>query len=81
MTCGCPVVISDQPALLEIAGTSEAALVTGMDDVEGLSGLLTRLAGDAALRRELSERGRAHAARFTWRHTAERLLELCREAA
>jgi glycosyltransferase involved in cell wall biosynthesis len=81
MTCGCPVVISDQPALLEIAGKSEAALVTGMDDVEGLSALLTRLARDAVLRRDLSERGRAHAARFTWRHTAERLLDLCREAA
>jgi glycosyltransferase involved in cell wall biosynthesis len=81
MTCGCPVVISDQPALIEIAGKSDAALVTGMDDVEGLAGLLGRLAADADLRRHLSERGRAHAARFTWRSTAARLLALCREVA
>jgi glycosyltransferase involved in cell wall biosynthesis len=81
MTCGCPVVISDQPALVEIAGKSEAALVTGMDDVEGLAELMSRLAGDIALRQQLSESGRRHAARFTWTATARRLLDLCKEAA
>jgi glycosyltransferase involved in cell wall biosynthesis len=80
MTCGCPVVISDQPALLEIAGNSEAALVTGMDDVEGLAGLLERLASDDALRQRLSERGRAHARRFTWKSTAAVLLAQCADA-
>ena len=35
----------------------------------------------ADLRRRLSERGRAHAARFTWTNTAALLLKLCREAA
>lgn len=81
MTCGCPVVISDQPALLEIAANSEAALVTGMDDVDGLAQTMVRLTQDADLRRRLSERGRAHAARFVWADTAARLLKLCREAA
>lgn len=81
MTCGCPVVISDQAALLEIAGDSEAVLVTGMDDVEGLAGKMARLAQDSDLRQRLSERGRAHAARFTWENTAAGLLKLCREAA
>jgi len=81
MTCGCPVVISDQPALLEIAGNSEAVLVTGMDDVDGLARKMVQLAEDADLRRRLSERGRAHAARFTWKNTAVGLLKLCREAA
>jgi glycosyltransferase involved in cell wall biosynthesis len=81
MTCGCPVVISDQPALLEIAGNSGAALVTGMDDVEGLARKLVRLAEDADLRGRLSECGRAHAARFTWENTAAGLLKLCRDLA
>ncbi|MCW5732780.1 MAG: glycosyltransferase family 4 protein [Enhydrobacter sp.] len=81
MTCGCPVVISDQPALLEIAGGSEAVLVTGMDDVVGLAGKMVQLAQDAGLRRRLSDHGRAHAARFTWASTAAGLLKLCREAA
>jgi len=81
MTCGCPVVISDQPALLEITGDSDAVLVTGMDDVDGLAQKMARLAQDADLRRRLSERGRAHAARFTWGSTAAVLLKLCREAA
>lgn len=81
MTCGCPVVISDQAALLEIAGNSDAVLVTGMDDAEGLARKLVQLAQDADLRRRLSEHGRAHAARFTWKNTAGLLLKLCREAA
>jgi glycosyltransferase involved in cell wall biosynthesis len=74
-------VISDQPALLEIAGDGDAVLVTGMDDVEGLAEKLVRLARDAGLRQGLSERGRAHAARFTWKNTATRLLDLCKEVA
>jgi len=81
MTCGCPVVISDQAALIEIAGDSGAVLVTGMDDVDGLAEKLVCLAKDAGLRERLSARGRAHAARFTWKNTATRLLDLCREAA
>lgn len=77
MCCGCPVVISDQPALLEVAGASGAALVCGMDDADGLAAQLTRLATEPALRTALAERGRAHAAHFRWEDAARILLERC----
>ncbi len=75
MECGCPVIISDQPALLEVAG--DAALVCGPDDIDALSGLIARLFAEPALRADLARRGRARAARYRWRATAEILLDQC----
>jgi glycosyltransferase involved in cell wall biosynthesis len=80
MACGCPVVISDQPALLETSGSGDAALICGMDDADGLAGILSRLAQDGALRADLSARGLRHVRRFQWSHTAQALLGYCREA-
>jgi glycosyltransferase involved in cell wall biosynthesis len=81
MACGCPVIISDQAALLEVAGADGAALVTGMDDVEGLAGQLSALHADAGLRQSMADRGRLHAARFEWSRTAAILLDLCLKIA
>lgn len=81
MACGCPVVISDQPALLETSGSGAAALVCGMRDVDGLAGHMSRLAADPLLRAELSAKGLVHARRFQWRTTAASLLEHCRALA
>lgn len=78
MMCGCPVIVSDQPALLEVTG--DAALHCGMDDVEGLTQLMTNLASDPALRDRLAAAGRDRAAHFTWAATARRLIKNCVEA-
>jgi len=75
MTCGCPVIISTQPALVEVAG--DAALQCGPDDVDALAGLMCRVHDDAGLRIKMIEAGRARAAQFTWRSTARILLDLC----
>jgi glycosyltransferase involved in cell wall biosynthesis len=75
MTCGCPVIISDQPALVEVAGG--AALQCGPDDVDALAGLMRRVHDDAPLRTKMIDAGRARAAKFTWRATARILLDLC----
>jgi glycosyltransferase involved in cell wall biosynthesis len=77
MMCGCPVIISDQPALLEVAG--DAALHCGMDDVAGLAHLLRDVAGKPELRARLAQAGRARAGQFTWVATARRLLDYCIE--
>ncbi|WP_044560730.1 glycosyltransferase family 1 protein [Azospirillum sp. B4] len=79
MACGCPVVISDQAALIEVAApeTTGAALVCGMDDAEGLARLLRRLALEEPLRRRLAANGRARAAQFRWSTTARILLDTC----
>ena len=78
MTCGCPVIISDQPALVEVC--ADAALQCGTYDIDGLSRLM-RLVHDNPVRRAaMISAGRARAARFTWRATARVLLDLCVEA-
>ena len=79
MACGCPVIISDQPALVEIAGG--AARVVKKDDVQGFSAELRRIANSPTLRATLVESGLIRAKRFTWRDTAKRLLAQCLAAA
>ena len=75
MTCGCPAIISEQPALLEICG--DAALRCGMDDVAALAGHLRALNSDRGLRERLVSAGREQARRFTWAATARCLLDQC----
>jgi glycosyltransferase involved in cell wall biosynthesis len=77
MMCGCPVIISDQPALIENAG--DAALHCGMDDVAGLARLMQNVDSDPGLRASLAVAGRECASHFTWAATARRLLEYCIE--
>jgi glycosyltransferase involved in cell wall biosynthesis len=75
MTAGCPVIISTQPALMEVAG--DAALACGMDDAAMLAGHMRALHDDAAMRERFATAGRERAKRFTWRDTARRLLDDC----
>ena len=64
MACGTPAIASDIPVFREIAG--DAALLTN-----DFASAMRRILNDATLRAELSERGRVHAAQFTWRRCAE----------
>ena len=75
MTCGCPVVISEQPALLEVCG--DAALRCEANDVAALSRHMRTLHDDAALRQRMSAAGHERARRFTWAATARALLDHC----
>ena len=75
MQCGCPVIISDQPALVEVCG--DAALRCGMDDIDQLTRLMRNLHSDSAFRAGFASAGRAHAGQFTWAATARRLLGYC----
>lgn len=62
MKSGIPVIISDQPALMEVAGG--AALIFEMDNVESLFNQMLELENDD-LRTELIVRGNQRAQRFT----------------
>jgi glycosyltransferase involved in cell wall biosynthesis len=73
MAVGCPVIASRAGALPEVVG--DAGILVAPGDSEALSREMARVAGDAALRSELARKGRARAAQFTWRRTAERTLE------
>jgi glycosyltransferase involved in cell wall biosynthesis len=69
MACGVPVLSSPAGALAETLG--EAAAFVPPDDIEGWAAAISALLGDPARRRELADRGLAHARRFTWARTAE----------
>lgn len=70
MALGRPVVVSDLPALREIAVEPGSGLSFRVGDVAALASTLHTLQADPDLSRELSERGRAFAATRTWRAQA-----------
>jgi glycosyltransferase involved in cell wall biosynthesis len=67
MACGVPVITSRSSSLGEVAGDA-ARLVDPASEAE-LAEALLAVASDAALRRELSARGLARAAAFSWERT------------
>jgi glycosyltransferase involved in cell wall biosynthesis len=75
MTCGCPVIASEQPALKEVCG--DAALRCSADDTARIAAHMQALQSDAALRTRLAAAGRERAGRFTWDSTARCLLDHC----
>jgi glycosyltransferase involved in cell wall biosynthesis len=75
MNCGCPVIISNQPALVEISGA--AALQCNANDISELARLIRALHSDPPLRERLKAAGFAHARNFTWLKTAKVLLDCC----
>jgi glycosyltransferase involved in cell wall biosynthesis len=75
MRCGCPVIVSNQPALVEIGG--DAVLRCDADDVESLSKLLLAVHSDPSLRDRLIAAGYERVKSFTWDRTARILLDLC----
>ncbi|MGA2567833.1 MAG: glycosyltransferase family 1 protein [Pseudolabrys sp.] len=75
MTCGCPVIISEQPALMEVCG--DAVLTCQADDAHAIMRHMQALATDPALRERLAKAGRARANRFTWESAARALLDYC----
>jgi len=68
MALGVPVVCSNATSLPEVAG--DAALLVDPRDPAALAEALARCLKDDATRRMLVEKGRAHAARFTWEECA-----------
>jgi glycosyltransferase involved in cell wall biosynthesis len=79
MACGTPVVTSDSSSLAEIA--DDAALLIDPLSVEQIAEALFRLHQEPHLREELSRRGRARAAEFTWERSARQTLDLYEEVA
>jgi glycosyltransferase involved in cell wall biosynthesis len=77
-TVGTPVIGTDSPGTQEITGG--AALLIRRLEVRELAEAMTRLAGDAALRRELGEKGRVNAQRFSWQRCATEILAILVEA-
>lgn len=79
MSCGCPVIASTGGALPETVG--DAGLLVEPGSPPALAAAMTRLLTEPELRARLAAQGRARAAAFTWRRTAERMMEIFRKVA
>ena len=64
MACGSPVVISDTPALVEVAG--EAALVADAHSISAIAGALKAILAEAGTADRLTTSGLQRAAHFSW---------------
>lgn len=71
---GCPVVVSDIPALRERCG--DAALYCDPYDVDSIVDCAERLLDEERLRTLLVERGRARSAELSWTRCLEQTLEV-----
>jgi glycosyltransferase involved in cell wall biosynthesis len=74
MACGCPVVTSGEGSLKEVAG--DAAYVIDAYDSKSISEGVKRVFLDDALQKELSEKGKEHAKKFTWQKTAAQTISV-----
>ncbi len=79
MACGIPVLTSNTSSLGEIAG--DAAETIDPLDTEAMTDAIVRLATDADLRRDRSERGLVRARSFSWSQTAREMLAVYHRAA
>lgn len=76
MQCGCPVVASNATSIPEVAGN--AAILVDPSDSRALSGAIYQVLTDHQLREKLIASGLRQAAKFSWDHTAETILETIR---
>lgn len=74
MSCGCPVLISDIPALREV--TRGAALSVDPADVDAIAEGIRRLVEDVSMREALKARGLCLAKEFSWNRTAAETLRV-----
>jgi glycosyltransferase involved in cell wall biosynthesis len=68
MAAGAPVLAAPAQAAVEVCG--DAARYADPGDPSAFAGAMAEIAADAALRRELAERGRRRASEFSWTDSA-----------
>lgn len=74
LTCGCPVITSNNSSVPEVVG--EAALCSDATDDESIAGDILRVVGNPALREEMIRRGFRQARRFSWNDCARITMEV-----
>jgi glycosyltransferase involved in cell wall biosynthesis len=76
MACGCPVIVSDIPALKERCG--DAAVYCDPYDIDSVCAAVETVMDDERLRAKLQLLGRIRAEAFSWSHSAAQTLQLLR---
>jgi len=77
MACGVPVITSNTSSMPEIAG--DAAILVDPTKSDGIVAAIERILGDEKFRDSLCVKGIERAAQFSWKHMAEKYLELYKE--
>ncbi|RQG89701.1 glycosyltransferase family 4 protein [Natrarchaeobius chitinivorans] len=79
MSCGTPVIGSDQSALPEVLG--DAAILVEPTETAEISAAITELVTDEEYRTELIEKGREHAQTYTWEKSSRTLYDVLSKAS
>jgi glycosyltransferase involved in cell wall biosynthesis len=79
MASGTPVITSTMSSLPEVVG--DAAMLVNPENVFDIARGIREVLVNPTLRAEMVEAGRKHAAKFSWKNTAQQVLEIYREIA
>jgi glycosyltransferase involved in cell wall biosynthesis len=79
MASGTPVITSSMSSLPEVVGS--AAMLVNPENVFDIARGIKEVLLNAPLRDQLVEAGRIHAAKYSWKNTAQQVLEIYREIA
>jgi len=79
MACGAPVIVSDTPALREVAGGA-AAVYGSPTNAEALAAAIGKVLENSSYAETLRGLGRARAAHFTWAAASSATLDVLAEA-
>jgi len=77
MASGTPVITSSMSSLPEVVG--DAAMLVNPENVFDIARGIKEVLLNPELRKRLAEAGRIHAARYSWKNTAQQVLEIYRE--
>ena len=81
MSCSLPVIASDAGAIPEVVGRDGCGILVPPKDPQALAGAIRRLLDDEELRRRMGANGRQRIeSSFSWRRTAEQVVDVYREA-
>ncbi|MDX9974628.1 MAG: glycosyltransferase family 1 protein [FCB group bacterium] len=79
LTCGCPVITSNNSSVPEVTG--DAALRSDANDDENIAADIRRVLGNPELVAEMKKRGFGHATKYSWDACARATLEVYRNLA
>src|SRR5260370_28163143 len=79
MASGTPVITSSASSLPEVVG--DAAMLVNPENVFDIARGIKEVLLNPALRLQLVEAGKIHASKYSWKSTAQQVLEIYREIA
>ncbi|WP_461935508.1 glycosyltransferase [Nostoc sp.] len=74
MSCSCPVITSNNTGCAEVAG--DAALCVDPRSIDKIRSAMQRIINDEVLREQLRIKGRKRVQSFSWRNSAQQLLQV-----